>query len=275
MNAFAELLNARATTTPVGSWVMSASPVVAEAMGCAGFDWAVVDMEHSPLDLMGLVHILQAVGNTPMQPVVRVPWNDTVFIKRVLDAGARTLMFPFIQNAGEAARAVAATRYPPAGVRGMAGMSRGSRFGTTSDYFKVAHDGICNLLQLETVEAVAELEAIAAVPGVDALFVGPGDLSGTMGHVGQLTHPAVLELMADAARRANAIGKPIGTVGGNAETVAQYRAMGYDYVAIASDLGLLMRAAQAAAAALRAIDVPGASQVQASTPMAAPRQEGY
>ncbi len=277
MNAFAALLKSRASKVPVGTWIMSASPIVAEAVGCAGFDWAVVDMEHSPLDLMNLVHVLQAVGNTAMQPVVRLPWNDTVLVKRVLDAGARTLMFPFIQNADEAALAVAATRYPPEGVRGMAGMSRGSRFGTTPDYFKVANNGICTVLQMETVDAVAQLEAIASVPGVDALFVGPGDLSGTMGHVGQLTHPEVLKVMADAAKRANAIGKPIGTVGGNAETVAQYRAMGYDFIAVASDLGLLMRAAQAAAAALRAIDAPSASRPAASatTAAAAPRQEGY
>ena len=254
MNAFAELLRQRATATPVGTWIMSASPLVAEAVGLAGFDWAVIDMEHSPLDLATLVHLLQAVGNTPMAPVVRVPWNDTVTVKRVLDAGARSLLFPFVQNADEARRAVAATRYPPEGVRGMAGMSRGSRFGTTPDYFRGANAGICTVVQLETLEVIANLEAIAAVPGVDALFLGPADLSGTMGHVGQLGHPAVLAQMADAARRAHAAGLPIGSVGGTPEVVAQYRAMGYDYVAVASDLGLLMRAAQAAAKALRAID---------------------
>jgi 2-keto-3-deoxy-L-rhamnonate aldolase RhmA len=245
-------------------------------VGCAGFDWAVLDMEHTPLDLMDLVHLLQAVGNTRMQPVVRVPWNDSVLVKRVLDAGAVTLLFPFIQDAEEAARAVAATRYPPEGVRGMAGMSRGSRFGTTPDYFRSANGQVCAVLQLETRQACARLESIAAVPGVDALFVGPGDLSGTMGHVGQLTHPEVMALMADVARRAHALGMPIGTVGGNPETVAQYRAMGYDYVAVASDLGLLMRAAQAAAQALRAIDAPVAEAAE-SAPAAsvAPRHEGY
>ncbi len=274
MNPFTRLLHERATKVPIGTWVMSASPIVAEAVGHAGFDWAVLDMEHTPLDLMDLVHLLQAVGCTPMQPLVRVPWNDTVNVKRVLDAGARALLFPFIQNAREAARAIAATRYPPAGVRGMAGMSRGSLFGTTPDYFRVANDGICAVLQLETRDAVAQLEAIAAVPGCDALFVGPGDLSGTMGHVGQLTHPDVLALMADAARRAQAIGMPIGTVGGNAETVAQYRAMGYDFVAVASDLGLLMRAAQAASAALRAIDAKPAAR-SGTPPPAAAKPEGY
>jgi 2-keto-3-deoxy-L-rhamnonate aldolase RhmA len=252
MNAFAQLLQQRASKTPVGTWVMSASPLVAEAIGTAGFDWAVLDMEHSPVDLMGLVHLLQAVGNTGMQPVVRVPWNDSVTVKRVMDAGATTLLFPFVQNGDEAMRAVAATRYPPAGVRGMAGMGRASRFGTTPNYFTTANDGICTLLQLETTTAITHLEAIAAVPGVDALFVGPADLSGTMGLPGQLDHPDVLAQMADAAKRANALGMPIGSVGGTPETVAKYRAMGYDYVAVASDLGLLMRAAQAAAQALRA-----------------------
>jgi 2-keto-3-deoxy-L-rhamnonate aldolase RhmA len=256
MNGFAQLLKQRASKTPLGTWVMSASPLVAEAIGTAGFDWAVLDMEHSPVDMMGLVHLLQAVGNTPMLPVVRVPWNDSVSVKRVLDAGATTLLFPFIQNADEAQRAVAATRYPPEGMRGMAGMGRASRFGTTPNYFTTANAGICNVLQLETKAAIGQLEAIAAVPGVDALFVGPADLSGTMGLPGQLDHPDVLAQMASAAKRANAFGVPIGSVGGTPETVATYRAMGYDYVAVASDLGLLMRAARAAVQALRSDSGP-------------------
>ena len=262
MNPFQQLLAARATKVPIGTWVMSASPLVAEAIGHAGFDWAVLDMEHTPLDLMDLVHLLQAVGGTTLVPLVRVAWNDTVNVKRVLDAGAHSLLFPFIQNGEEARKAVAATRYPPEGVRGMAGMSRASRFGTVPDFFKTANQSVCAVLQLETPEAIASLEQIAAVPGVGGLFVGPGDLSGAMGHVGNLTHPAVMDLMADAARRARTIGMPIGTVGGTPEVVAQYRAIGYDFVAVASDLGLLMRAAQAAAQALRAID--GAAPAAAS-----------
>lgn len=251
MNPFVELLNDRTQRTPVGTWVMSASPLVAEAVGLAGFDWGVIDMEHTPLDMMDLVHLLQAVGNTKMSPVVRVPWNDAVFVKRVLDAGAQTLLFPFIQNAGEAARAVAAVRYPPLGVRGMAGMSRASRFGTTPDFLRNANNSVCAVLQLETPAAIEQLEAIAAVPGVAALFVGPGDLSGAMGHVGDITHDDVMAAMADAARRARAIGMPIGSVGGTPEVVARYREIGYDFVAVASDLGLLMRSAQAALQAVR------------------------
>jgi 2-keto-3-deoxy-L-rhamnonate aldolase RhmA len=251
MNAFKRLLTASSAHPPVGTWVMSASPIVAEAVGCAGFDWGVIDMEHTPLDMMDIVHLLQAVAGTKMVPVVRVPWNDTVMVKRVLDAGAQTLLFPFIQNAEEARRAVAATRYPPDGVRGMAGMSRGSRFGTIPDYYKAANQLIGVIVQLETPSSVEQLDAIAAVEGVDAIFLGPADLSGAMGHVGQLTHPAVMDLMAKAAQRCKALGKPVGTVGGTPEVVAQYRAAGFTFVAIASDLGLLMRGAQAAVAALR------------------------
>lgn len=237
--------------TPVGTWIMAASPLVAEAMGHAGFDWCVIDMEHTPLDMMNLVHMLQAVAGTAMMPVVRVPWNDTVVIKRVLDAGATTLMVPFIQNAEEARNAVAATRYPPEGLRGVAAMSRGSKFGTISQYLTTANQGMCVVAQLETTQAIGELENIASVPGIDALFVGPADLSATMGYAGQPTHPQVLAVTAQAVARAKAVGIPLGTVGGTPEVVAQYLAMGFDFVAIASDLGLLMRSAQNALTAVR------------------------
>ena len=254
MNAFQHLLKRSGNQPPVGTWVMSASPIVAEAMGHAGFDWGVIDMEHTPLDMMEIVHMLQAVSGTRLLPIVRVPWNDTVTIKRVLDAGAQTLLVPFVQNADEARRAVAAAKYAPLGIRGMAGMSRASKFGTTPEFFKTANAAVTVIVQIETPQAVAQIEAIAAVEGVDALFLGPGDLSGAMGHVGQLTHPAVMEVMASSARRCKAVGKPVGTVGGTVEVVAQYRAMGYDFIGIASDLGLLMRAAQAAVKALHAQD---------------------
>jgi 2-keto-3-deoxy-L-rhamnonate aldolase RhmA len=257
MNPFAQLLRTRGAKPPVGTWIVSASAMVAEAVGHAGFNWGVLDMEHAPLDLMPLVHLLQAVGNTKMVPVVRVPWNDAVTVKRVLDAGAETLLFPLIQNADEAARAVAATRYAPDGVRGLSAMGRASRYGTTPDYYRSANRSIGVVVQLETPAAIAQLEHIAAVPGVDALFVGPADLSAAMGHPGQLTHPAVMALMADAARaRASAMGRPIGTVGGTTtEVVTRYRAAGYELPGrVFSDLALLMRGARrrrAGAAAAR------------------------
>jgi 2-keto-3-deoxy-L-rhamnonate aldolase RhmA len=249
-NPMHTLLKARATHTPVGTWVMSASPLVAEAMGHAGFDWCVIDMEHTPLDMMEVVHLLQAVAGTRMAPAVRVPWNDTVTIKRVMDAGATSLLVPFVQTAEQARQAVAATRYPPEGIRGMAGMSRASAFGTLPNYLTTANQGVCVILQLETPQAVAALEEIAAVPGVDAIFLGPGDLSAAMGHVGQPAHPEVFALMQEAATRCRKLGMPVGTVGGKPELVQRYQEAGFDFVAIASDLGLLMQSAQAALAAL-------------------------
>ncbi len=257
-NPFRQLLKASGAHPPIGTWLMSASPLVAEAIGHAGYDWGVIDMEHTPLDLMDVVHLLQAVAGTKLVPVVRVPWNDTVMVKRVLDSGAQTLLFPFVQNADEAARAVAATRYPPQGVRGMAGMSRGSRFGTIANYSTVANRMQGVIVQLETPQAVAQLDAIAAVEGVEGLFLGPADLSASMGHVGQLTHPAVMDLMSKAAQRCREIGMPCGTVGGTPEVVMQYRAAGFSFLAIASDMGLLMRSALATLAAMR---TPGSEHV--------------
>ena len=258
MNPFRQLLAHAADRWPVGTWIMSASPLVAEGVGHAGYDWGVVDMEHTPLDMMEIIHLLQALAGTPLVPVVRVPWNDKVTIKRVLDAGATTLLVPFVQNAEEAARAVSAARYPPEGVRGMSSTGRASRFGTTPNYLRQANRGIALIAQIETVQAVGELEAIAAVPGVDALFLGPADLSASMGHVGQLTHPAVLDLMSEVVQRCRALGKPVGAIGAMPEAVAQYRAIGFDFVAVASDLGLLIQGAQAVISALR---TPGAMHV--------------
>lgn len=251
MNAFKQLLQSSGGHPPIGTWVMSASPLVAEAVGCAGFDWGVIDMEHAPLDVMGVVHLLQAVAGTKMLPVVRVPWNDAVVVKRVLDAGANTLMFPMVQTAAEAERAVAATRYPPDGVRGVAGMSRASRFGTAPHYLQTANQHVGVIVQLETPDAINRLDAIARVKGVDAIFIGPADLSAAMGQLGAPHHRAVMELMTQAAQRCKALGVPVGTVGDTPDLVTQYRATGFDFVAIASDLGLMMRGARAVIAALR------------------------
>jgi 2-dehydro-3-deoxyglucarate aldolase len=254
MNPFRQLLQAADMSPPLGTWLSSASPLVAEAVGHAGFDWGVLDMEHSPLDLMGVVQLLQALASTRLVPVVRVPWNDAVVVKRVLDAGAETLMIPFVQNAEQAARAVAATRYPPEGVRGMAGMTRADGFGSRPDHFTTANGRIAVILQLETPQALAALDSIAAVPGVDALFIGPADLSGAMGLTGQTTHPDVLAAIAAAVRRSLELGMPIGTIGGTPEQVAIYRAVGFSFLAVNSDIGLLVRSAREVLAALRGRD---------------------
>jgi 2-keto-3-deoxy-L-rhamnonate aldolase RhmA len=266
MNPFRQLLRAAGSKPPIGTWISSASPIVAEAIGHAGFDWGVVDMEHAPLDMMSLVHLLQALAGTKTTPIVRVPWNDAVMVKRVLDAGATTVLFPFVQSVEDAKRAVASTRYPPRGVRGMSSMTRASRFGTVPNYLGSADACMGVIVQLETLQAMSQLEAIAGVEGVDAVFVGPADLSASMGHVGKFTHPAVMQAMSDAARRCKALGKAIGTVGGTPEVVTQYRAMGYDYLAISSDMGLLMAGALASVKALRSMsDEPLVHSLHAGT----------
>lgn len=266
MNDFHHLLKAAGSHAPLGTWVLSASALVAEAVGHAGFDWGVIDMEHTPLDMMDLVHLLQAVAGTKMIPVVRVPSNDAVVVKRVLDAGATTVLFPFVQDAADAARAVASTRYPPQGVRGVAPMSRATKFGTVlPNYFNVANRNMGVIVQLETAQALEQLEAIAAVEGVDAIFLGPADLSASIGHAGQMTHPAVLDLMAKAAQRCKALGKPIGTIGNQPETLAQYRAAGFDFLAISSDLGLLMQGARTVTAALRTPDSEHVHSISSGT----------
>jgi 2-dehydro-3-deoxyglucarate aldolase len=255
MNAFRQLLRAAGGHPPVGSWIVSASPLVAEALGHAGFDWAVLDMAHSQLDARDVLCALHAISATRMVPVVRVPRGDTAAVERVLDAGACTLLFPSIQNAETARQAVAATRHPPAGQRGMAAISRASRFGTTSPNPGGSHQPIGVIAQLESPHALNLLEEIAAIDGIDALFVSAADLAAGAGHLGQPSHPEVIELLGRAARRAQAVGKPIGTGGTSPEAVAQYRAMGFDFVAIGSDLGLLMHGAQAALGALRTKEV--------------------
>jgi 2-dehydro-3-deoxyglucarate aldolase/4-hydroxy-2-oxoheptanedioate aldolase len=236
----------------LGVWSMSGSPLVAEALGCAGYDFVVLDMEHAPNDVPRLLPLLQAVAGTPAASLVRLPWNDTVVVKQVLDIGANSIMFPYVQNAEEARRAVAATRYPPDGVRGVAGMSRATRFGGVSGYFGRAADELCVVLQLETVEAIASLAEIAAVPGVDSIFIGPSDLSASMGLVGQVDHPEVQKALANAAKACAAAGKPAGILASGAARAADYFGYGFSWVASGSDLGLMMGAARAEVRAIGA-----------------------
>lgn len=247
-NPFKNLLSQ--PTIPLGTWLMSGTAATAEAMGCAGFDWLVVDMEHVAIDTRDAYQILQAIAGTRAHPVVRLQWNDQVIVKRALDIGAETLMFPFIQNAEDAKRAVAYTRYPQPnekspGLRGFAAMHRASRYGTIADYGNRANGAITRLIQLETMAAVDKLEEIAAVDGVDSLFMGPGDLSAAMGQLGNIAHPDIQAVLKSAAARAKKIGKPIGIVGPTPEMVQQFIDYGYDYVAIASDMGMMMRQANA------------------------------
>ena len=167
----------------LGLWMSLASPISADALSRLGFDWLLCDTEHAPLEVSGALSILQAADQRS-HVVVRAAWNDKVLIKRHLDQGATTLLVPFVENAVEARAAVAATRYPPEGIRGVAGATRASAFGTTPGYLSKANDGICLIVQVETGAALGQLEDIADVDGVDAVFIGPSDLAASLGHLG-------------------------------------------------------------------------------------------
>lgn len=236
---------------PLGTWLMSGATSTAEAMGRAGFEWLVVDLEHVPLDERDILCTLQAIAGTDACPVTRLAANDPVLFKRALDLGAQTVMVPFVDSAEAARRAVSYAKYPPEGIRGFAAVHRASGYGTAPEYGKRANDSVYTIIQLETPQAVAALEEIAAVPGVDALFLGPGDLSANMGHIGNLAHPDVQGVIADVARRCKAIGKPCGIVGPTPEMVSQFVAQGYAFVAVASDMGMMMRQANAFIQAIR------------------------
>jgi len=242
----------------LGSWFMSAAPAVAEALGYCGFDFLVIDMEHSPIDITQAIALMRTVAGTPAESVVRVAWNDQVRVKHVLDAGARSVMFPFVQTPEEAQAAVKYTRYPPEGTRGVAAVHRGSHFGQTKDYLRNAANDIAVIIQLETPAAIERLAAIAAVPGVDSLFIGPGDLSASMGRIGEVGHPEVQALIAKAAKDARAANMPIGIVGPNPEMVARFLDYGYTWVAVSSDLGMITG---------RAVDWIGAIRGRAATTM--------
>jgi len=229
---------------PIGTWLVSGAPSTAEAMGSVGFDFLVLDMEHTPIDMAQYVDILRTIESTPAGVLTRLPWNDMVTVKRVLDAGAQSVMFPFIQNADEARRAVSYTRYPPAGVRGVAAVHRGSRHGTVANYHRDAAAELCVVVQIETLAALEQLRAIAAVPGIDSLFIGPADLAASMGHLGNASHPEVLAKLAEGAAACSRLGKPVGIVGPNPDVVAKYTEFGFTWVAIASDVGMMVGRAQ-------------------------------
>jgi len=227
----------------LGLWSSLASHISAEIVADSGFDWIVLDTEHSPSELPDLLAQMQALAGGTATPVVRPAWNDPVLIKRILDIGAQTVILPYVQNAAEARAAVAATRYPPHGIRGVAGTTRASRYGRVSGYLEKAAGELCVLVQVETTEAMAELEAIAAVEGVDGVFIGPNDLAASMGFLGKMQAPEVTAALQDAVRRLKAVGKPAGILITNEDDAKRCIAWGYTFVAIGSDAGLLAKSA--------------------------------
>lgn len=235
----------------VGVWSALASPIAAEILAGAGFDWLVIDGEHAPNDIPTLVAQLQAARGGTAEPVFRVPWNDMVIMKRALDVGARTLIVPFVQNAEEARRAAAAVLYPPRGVRGVASVVRGSDFGRAPDFLQNAHLDTCLLVQLETRAALKQIEAIAKVDGIDGMFIGPSDLAADMGHLGNNKHADVQAAIKDAVQQIRATGRPAGTLVANVEDAERMFEWGFNFVAAAIDVALLARNAEAVAARLK------------------------
>ena len=245
-NRFKEAL--KAGRAQIGLWSSLSSSYTVEVIAGAGFDWLLLDMEHSPNDVESLLGQLQAAAPYATHPVVRVPWNDMVAIKRVLDVGAQALLVPYVSTAEEAVAAVSYTRYPPRGVRGVAGTTRATRFGRIKDYAVRAHEELCLLVQVETRAALDNIEAICAVEGVDGVFIGPADLHASLGYPGEIAHPKVKPLIDDAVRRIRKAGKAPGILTPNEADARHWLECGALFVAVGADVGLLARGAEALAA---------------------------
>jgi 4-hydroxy-2-oxoheptanedioate aldolase len=231
----------------IGLWCSLCSNITAEIVAHSGYDWLLLDTEHSPNEVPDVLSQLQAIQSGTASAIVRPAWNDMVLIKRYLDIGAQTLLLPFVQTPEEARAAVAATRYPPGGIRGITGSGRASRYGRVKDYLKNASSEICVLVQVETKSALDQIEKIASVEGIDGVFIGPNDLSASFGHLGNWGHTDVQAALKDAVVRLKKIGKPAGILTPNEEEAKRFIEWGYTFVAVGSDLGLLARNADALA----------------------------
>jgi 4-hydroxy-2-oxoheptanedioate aldolase len=238
----------KAGKAQIGLWSSLSSNYTVEVIAGAGFDWILLDMEHSPNDLESALAQLQAAAPYPSHPVVRVPWNDMVTIKRVLDIGAQSLLVPYVSTADEARAAVSYTRYPPAGLRGVAGTTRATRFGRVKDYARRAHEEICLLVQVETQQALDNIEAICAVEGVDGVFIGPADLHASLGYTGEIANPKVKPLIDEAIKRIRKAGKAPGILTPNEADAKHWLQCGGLFVAVGADVGILARGAEALAA---------------------------
>lgn len=229
----------------IGCWSSLANAITTEVLGVAGFDWILLDGEHSPNDVGTFIPQLMALKDSSSAPVVRPTSNNEVEIKRLLDAGFYNFLVPFVESADEALRAVRATRYPPQGVRGVSVSQRGNRYGTVPDYFKSINDHICVMVQIESRAGVAAAKEIAAVDGVDGVFVGPADLAANLGHLGDPGHPDVQKVIAQVFADTKACGKPIGILATVEADARRFMEMGASFVAVGSDLGVFRSASQA------------------------------
>jgi 4-hydroxy-2-oxoheptanedioate aldolase len=236
----------------IGLWCSIPSSALVEALANCGFDWMLIDMEHTVIDHQTVLASLQAAAPYPTHPIVRAKWNDVTEIKKLMDMGAQTILVPYVQTVAEAKAAAAAMRYAPAGMRGVAGTTRASRYGAIPDYTARANDEVCCLVQVETVAALAQIEAIAAVDGIDGLFIGPADLAASMGLPGQLGHPDVKAAILDGVRRITAAGKPAGVLTNDDAFLGDLIEAGTKFTAVDIDFALLIKGVKARAATWKA-----------------------
>lgn len=229
----------------IGLWSTLSSNIGSEVLAHAGYDWIVVDMEHSPNEVPGVYSQLQSYDPSPSSAVVRLPWNDPVVVKRVLDIGAYSVLFPMIQTVEEAQAAVASTRYPPRGIRGVSLNQRGNRYGRIQNYTADFEKELCITVQIETTAALKRVPEIAAVDGVDGVFFGPADLSADMGFLGQPGHPEVKAALAEGLAMCKKAGKPAGILTGAEDDSIHWLKEGYVFVAVGTDTAILSRGADA------------------------------
>ncbi len=244
----------------IGLWVGLAEPYCAELAANAGFDWLLLDGEHAPNDVRSLLGQLQAVAAYPSHPVIRPPIGDAVIIKQLLDLGAQTLLVPMVESAGQAEHLVRAMQYPPKGIRGVgSALARASRWNTVPGYLNHADEQMCLLVQIENLDGLAKLDEIAAVDGVDGVFIGPADLSASMGYCGNPGHPDVQAAIEDAIARIRKAGKAVGILSADQTLARRYIELGAAFVAVGVDTTILMRGLQSLAATFKDAPAPATS----------------
>ena len=225
----------------IGCWLMTGSPLAAEICASSGFDWVLIDMEHTPNDVPQVLSLVHAASAYPVSIAVRAPWNDAVMIKRLLDMGVQTIMVPNVRTKQEAEAAVAAVRYPPRGTRGVSGNSRSNRFGRIKDYFDRADEHICLIVQIETQMGWDNIEEIAAVDGINCLFVGPADLAADIGYLGKNGEAVPQAAMADVIARSINVGCAAGILAFDDAEAKKWLGNGATFIAVTGDGFLLSR----------------------------------
>ncbi|QPZ37397.1 HpcH/HpaI aldolase family protein [Paramicrobacterium chengjingii] len=239
---------AQADRTLVGMWVSSGNALNAEICAGSGLDWLLIDGEHSHNTLELILAQLQAVAAYPATPLVRVPECNTALIKQYLDIGAQNLLVPMVNTVADAEKAVAAVRYPPHGVRGVgSALARASRWNRVDDYLAAANGAVSLYVQIETAEAVQNAREIAAVDGIDGVFIGPSDLAASMGHLGEQGHPEVVDAVETTIRAMTELGVSVGVNAFAPDAARRYIELGVTFILVAADVSLLARASEALA----------------------------